>query len=449
MSPVTSRRFLGYWKSLAPVFGAMLALPDARAVTATRLASFDGIEEPLVRFVPASGSFTPDRFTNITDEGAGMFRMTLRYRGDAWDADRDTHNTDRQRAEIKGLGPHQFTGETFEYETTWRTDPDFRPADRFCHVFQLKSTDGDSGAPLVTISIEPGEGRAAVKYWSGAARHATDAMTFAWKPGTWQTVRLRIKVSNGTDGEVLASIDGGEFRGVRGIALFRRGATEYRPKWGLYRGVRAGLDLHDDYVEHRGIFAGNSAAPAFGPELETAGVRRADASGPEAALAWLRTQPSSPARTQALATLIAAWAEREPAAAMAAAARLGPAEGRADALLRGFARWTDLDPTGAIAWARAHRPAGELDHPLWYFATDTTLRYVERELALEGASLIVTTELRAAAIEHIVLIWARHAPDEAARYARECPALSPARRLELAARILSARRTATLQVRNS
>ncbi|HTQ30661.1 MAG TPA: hypothetical protein VMI53_05570, partial [Opitutaceae bacterium] len=107
------------------------------AVTAENLRSFEGIEEPELRYVIATGKFVYDPYLNITDAGAHTVRMTLRYNRDWWDSDRDRVDTTRQRAEVKGLGPHQKPGETFEYATTWRTDPDFHGSDRFCHVFQL------------------------------------------------------------------------------------------------------------------------------------------------------------------------------------------------------------------------------------------------------------------------------------------------------------------------
>ena len=67
-----------------------------RAVTAVSLGSFESIKEPLVRYSPATNSFHHDDLQNISDLGDGSFRMSLRYRHDAWDADRDTFNKDRQ-----------------------------------------------------------------------------------------------------------------------------------------------------------------------------------------------------------------------------------------------------------------------------------------------------------------------------------------------------------------
>lgn len=229
-------------------------LGSLSAATARRLADFEGIEEPELRYVVATGKFVYDPYVNIRDVGDETVRFTLRYRaGEGWDGDRDRDDTSRQRAEVKGVGAHQKPGETFEYATTWRTNPEFRPATRFCHVFQVKSTDGDSGPPLVVVSILGTEGKAAVRYWSGDAKGFSVAREFSWRPGTWQNLRIRVKVSDASDGEILASVDGDEWSGVSGVPVHRPGATDYRPKWGLYRGIdkEKAMPMGDDWVEHR------------------------------------------------------------------------------------------------------------------------------------------------------------------------------------------------------
>src|SRR5690242_15799495 len=137
--------------ALSAALAALALAPCSVAATiATSLSSFDGIEEPTVLYHPSDGSFTNDSFVNITDQGGGVFRYTLRYQpnNDWWDGDRATTNIDRQRAEVKGLGTHQKTDQTFRYSFDWRTDPNFIGTNTFCHVFQLKSTDGDSDDPL-------------------------------------------------------------------------------------------------------------------------------------------------------------------------------------------------------------------------------------------------------------------------------------------------------------
>jgi hypothetical protein len=117
----------------------------------------------------------------------------------------------------------------------------------------LKAIDGDNGAPLVVLSILDEPGKAAVRYWSGDAKGFSLVREVAWKPGAWQTIRFRIKCSPGNEGEVLASVDGDEFKGVHGVPVFRPQATAYRPKWGLYRGIDKDqpMPMGDDWVEHK------------------------------------------------------------------------------------------------------------------------------------------------------------------------------------------------------
>jgi hypothetical protein len=240
---------------IAAIFICTGLLPSAFALTATNLSGFEGIEEPHVRYVVANKAFVDETFTNITDVGDNTVRMFLRFRpGQWWDGDRDRTDTSRQRAEVKGIGPHQKPGETFEYGTTWRTDPDFKTTGRFCHVFQIKATDGDDGAPLVTISLLS-DTRAAVRYWSGNRKGFGIVREFPWKPGVWETVKIRVKTSNTADGEILVSVNGDEFKGINNVAVYRPSSTAYRPKWGLYRGVSVNAALHDDYVEHKNAFA--------------------------------------------------------------------------------------------------------------------------------------------------------------------------------------------------
>lgn len=243
-------------KPLPLLLGAMLLAAPAGAGTATNLKSFEGIEAPIIKYVVANNQFVPVDSVNITDAGPGTVRMQLHYHaGVGWDGDRDRHDTSRQRAEVKGLGPHQKTGETFEYATTWRTDPAFRGSSRFCHVFQLKATNGEDGPPLVTLSILNGTNDCCVHFWSGNSRGFTVARKFHWTPGVWETVRIRITTSESNTGAVLVSVNGDEFQGVRGVALFRPDATDYRPKWGLYRGTAKNMPFGDDYVEHKDISA--------------------------------------------------------------------------------------------------------------------------------------------------------------------------------------------------
>jgi hypothetical protein len=300
------------WLALAALTAA------ARATTATGLSSFEALEEPLVKFFPATGKFAPDAFANITDRGNGVFRMAVRCNAEWWDGDRDTPNRDRQRAEVKGLGPHQRDGDTFIYSTTWRLSPGFRGTAGFCHLFQLKAVNGDSGAPLVTLSIQ--RDRATVEANPAGGRLV--AREFPWQPDTWLTVRIRVKTSLQADGELLVSVNDDAFAGVTRVELSRPGADEYRPKWGLYRRAAAGAPLGDDFVEHKHVSAEKLGAPAIeNAPLETAARAIAKNAAPEKALAWLQTQPASAARDFAAGSIAALWAEANPYAAMAWAER--------------------------------------------------------------------------------------------------------------------------------
>lgn len=393
----------------------------SNADTAIGLSSFEAIEEPLVQFHPASGRFTPDSFVNITEVGQATFRFTNRFNADWWDGDRDTLNRDRQRAEVKGLGPHTRHGQTLIYTTTWRSNPGWRGTAGFCHIFQLKATNGDSGAPLITLSLR-GD-KAIVEATPDGPKII--AREFAWQPGTWQTVRIRVRTSPTTDGELQVSVNGDPYVGRTGVALSRPRANTYRPKWGLYRRAAVNAPMGDDYIEHRDISVQTPhATQPDNAALETEARALAKHSGARAAIAWLQSKPQSAARDFAIASLAALWAEREPPAAMAWAEALRRSPLRADAMMRIFSRWADRDVAAAALWLKAHAPDPSMDGLVWLFATDTTYRYVQREIALEAAPLIQDFELRAAAIEHVVEIWARTERAAAIAFVEQSTALT-------------------------
>jgi hypothetical protein len=262
---------------------AALIQTSAFATTATSLASFGGIEEPAVIYYPSTHTFVPDSFKNITDEGGGVIQMMLRYNipdPGWWDGDRTTSNTDRGRAEIKTLGPHQMIHETYEYATTWRTNPEFRGSGAFCHITQLKSVDGlegSSGAPMITTSIFSGTNSAAVRYASTSfspynvfSPKVVRNITFT--PGSWtaQTIRVRATADGENTGLVLVSLNGDAFQGVTGVEVSRPESTEYYPKWGLYRGQSLTSNFSPaDYIQHSNVsnnkIATSTADPTFSP----------------------------------------------------------------------------------------------------------------------------------------------------------------------------------------
>src|SRR4051812_28635827 len=166
----------------------------ATPITVQNEAGFEGLEEASVIYFPDTNSFQndPTNFNHFVDEGGGMFRTTLRNFYPTlgwWDGDRDTTNTDRQRTEVKGIDNlgHQKVGQTFEYSFDFRTNPGFTATSRFCHVFQLKASDGNDGPPLVTVTLRKsgsaGEGPI-ITPTDGAPRISTP--TFLFFSGAWE-----------------------------------------------------------------------------------------------------------------------------------------------------------------------------------------------------------------------------------------------------------------------
>src|SRR6201999_4249510 len=56
-------------------------------------------------------------------------------------------------------------------------------------------------------------------------------------------------------GAVLASINGSPFAGISNQPIYLSGSTDYRPKFGFYRGIGVdyGVPAGDSWVEHRTI----------------------------------------------------------------------------------------------------------------------------------------------------------------------------------------------------
>lgn len=236
----------------------------ASPVVVAGLSGFEGMEEPTVIYFPDTNTFQNDSYINMVDEGGGMIRSTLRNNYSTlgwWDGDRATTNTDRQRAEVKGITGlgHQKVDQTFEYSFDFRTDADFTATGHFCHVFQLKATDGNDGPPLVTVSLYKNgnaiQGRLLCN--SDGSTSTGTPRTFTYTAGEWCHVVVRIATCASTEsaGAVLASINGDAFQGITNQSVYLSGSTDYRPKWGLYRGIGLdyGVPVGDSWVEHRTV----------------------------------------------------------------------------------------------------------------------------------------------------------------------------------------------------
>jgi hypothetical protein len=238
------------------VLAGMLALgalnPTVFATSATGIGSFEGEEEPTVIYDVSDGGTRSDSYDNMVSASNGM-KATLRFRrNDWWDGDRSTSSTDRGRAEVKGLGAHQKSNETFEYRTRWRTSSGFKASGKFCHIFQLKATNGDwTGAPLVVSSLHSTTSQT-VRYNSGTAENFATARSFGFSVNSFQDLKIRVKTAS-SGGYVTASVNGDSFSGATSKNMTRSGASDYRPKWGLYRGFAANDDVNDASIEHTNV----------------------------------------------------------------------------------------------------------------------------------------------------------------------------------------------------
>ncbi|HZP59133.1 MAG TPA: chitobiase/beta-hexosaminidase C-terminal domain-containing protein, partial [Opitutaceae bacterium] len=257
--------------------GALMTLP-AFATTMTSLSDFEGEEEPTVIYFPASNTFKNDSsFINITNISPGVVQMLLRYNSTWWDGDGAVSTrTDRQRAEVKGLGPHQKVGQLFEYVTTWRTSPNFPASPHWEDFFQLKATDGDNSLPLVFGDVRGGPANAHVMWLPAGAGSHIVARNIPSAAATWQALTWRIKTSprGSSTGLVQASVNGDSFQGPTNVDVSLANSTDYRPKWGLYRGMSTGLALGTDngadYIQHSNVCVNlvtstTAAAPDFNP----------------------------------------------------------------------------------------------------------------------------------------------------------------------------------------
>ena len=237
--------------SCALCCGALSSI--AQAVTATSYSSFGGVEEPTRIYRVSSDSFANDSYDNTTTPSSGVFRFTLRYvRNDWWDGDRATSSEDRQRAEVRQLGTRQRNGETYDYASTWKTNSTFKRGTRFTHVTQVKAANGDNAPPLVVVTIVSNSSMELQKC-SGSDGGLSAVSSNSFAAGSSYATRVRLKVSTSTSGSLQFSINGGALKGRTGLAMYRPSATEYHPKWGLYRGVDSDEPIGNDYVEHRSV----------------------------------------------------------------------------------------------------------------------------------------------------------------------------------------------------
>jgi hypothetical protein len=171
---------------------------------------------------------------------------------------------DRQRNEIKTYGPSPdylkgFLGDTVTFRWRFRLDPGFQPSPSFTHIHQIKAGDGDSGAPIVTLTPRSGNPDILQITHTDSNSVSTTLLHTDLAPfkGAWveayeqltygSTGTYSIQIVNVSDGSVLLSYSNDN------IDLWRTGTTFVRPKWGIYRSLNNANFLRDEQVRFGGF----------------------------------------------------------------------------------------------------------------------------------------------------------------------------------------------------
>lgn len=203
---------------------------------------------------------------------------------------------DKNRIEIKvhtGATDQQkgMLGETMTYTWRFKMNADMTLSNRFTHMFQMKSLEGNAGDPLITLTgARNGSGdRLQLRYYGDGSGGGTLAdVSMAGLKNVWLEVQVRAEISqSGTFAFSVKKPDGTVVMDVNseGLDLWRQGAY-IRPKWGIYRGVDDELRAGEETVRFANfaVTAGptpstdcrgrrSRARPVFRPRA--AGARRA------------------------------------------------------------------------------------------------------------------------------------------------------------------------------
>lgn len=192
----------------------------------------------------------------VYDDEIGQYAWDFMvHAGEAIDYDRGRIPSDRQRNEMKTQTSRDWLhlngnwNEWQRLEWKFRIPKGFQPSPRFCHIHQLKAQEGNNGAPLITISTrsdEDGSNKRVQVIHTGDVRSSTkgvliDNLPLADFEDEWIQVEtemhythngtFRVKMTRISDGKVLADATFDD------VDLWRKGATNIRNKFGIYRSL--------------------------------------------------------------------------------------------------------------------------------------------------------------------------------------------------------------------
>ncbi len=192
----------------------------------------------------------------VYDEEIGQYAYDFMvHAGQDIDYDRGRAGSDRQRNEMKTQTSRNWlhlNGNWDEWqrlEWKFRIPKGFQPSSRFCHIHQLKAQEGNNGAPLITISTrsdDDGSNKRVQVIHTGDCRESTkgvliDNLSLSDFEDEWIQVEtemhythngtFRVKMTRMSDGKVLADATFDD------VDLWRKGATNIRNKFGIYRSL--------------------------------------------------------------------------------------------------------------------------------------------------------------------------------------------------------------------
>jgi len=201
------------------------------------------------------------------DDTVGAHFVFLAHR----DVDRDGDRTDRSRMEIKvapssghdALKARQ--GKTFTYTWRFKMGSSMGFSSRFTHMFQLKSYQGDAGAPLLTITGRHGSSgdRLEVIHTGPPSLGKLANVSMTGIKGVWLEVSVRATFDDhGKLDLTIKKPDGTTVVSIHKTDLdLWRGGDHIRPKWGIYRGLSDELRPDEEKVR----FANFAITPSGTP----------------------------------------------------------------------------------------------------------------------------------------------------------------------------------------
>jgi hypothetical protein len=173
---------------------------------------------------------------------------------------------DRSRTEIK-LSPamggvHEpfkgREGDTFLYTWRFKISPQMKFSPNFTHIHQLKASGGDYAAPPLITFTPLANGTMEFRHVADQRRDSSVVTLLATTPlaplvGLWVDAVEEVKYSNtaGTYKLKLSDASGKQLLLIdkTGLSMWRSGAAQIHPKWGIYRKHHAALNQHtEDFV---------------------------------------------------------------------------------------------------------------------------------------------------------------------------------------------------------